>query len=1093
MAGESARVASPAAGDETRAAARFADFIERLWAQGDHVFPALGHFDSGDGNEKWGGATFRGSRGHFRCIDHILVPEWIRSQLTYAGVHHRARLSRSRLDHLCQTLSFQIPALAARRRVQARPQFPRTAPLSAETAAMWRSYGRGADAAAGRWAAAHPGVRCSADSIGTTMHTAAEEAFRGLARATRDPGVTAAMAAAAIAEGALIAVKRRERNRARRQYRQRRAAHADLLAQVVADTRRRNTATRRGVRTRGFPVAAGAAHLAQMYGSVGTPPPPIDGSILRDITHDPASLAELAAMDVPVTLREFRAEVGRLRRVTAGCDGLTADHLRQMPQGGAMESAVFQMVVDTFTGTRGTDGETSLTACVIYWLYKKRSRLEPKNYRTIGVQSMLRKIVQGLILRRIRPLIERFLHGSQGAYRARRGADDAALLLHLMLRRGMLSGVSIVLALLDIIKAFDTTSSVLVLSLLRALALPPAIINVLQGLYGQATYAERLDDGSLGAYCHFLMGLPQGDVLSGIFFGFVLEYTRRITLRDVPAHIRGDRLFMDATLPVLAEPRLWTRQEESRALRRQQVARATDVLFASGRDAGPSRRGHAVAVPVADITATAVISIALDLLMYADDTTTATTTTASTATLTQGFGDSLSHVSGGHLQLSAGIDAGSKMGTVQGGAAGTAAAIAERRPPPGANGRPPTRWLFPHPVLGLPAWEHPHVDFVGTCIEAGGELDRHLRTRMGMGDTRCAVDRAQLGPRSELSRAGRIELFIESALAVVMAGASLWVLSVSAERSLDYWFLSRMATNVLGMRGVQRAGGFSADMASVLHVAEQWRGKPIRMPSALVVERRAGHFGRVLREIAAAQSASTEPPYHAIAAFSSAVRPARQAAAPPLPDDTRRIFLSCGIPGDWRARTMEDMAVLGLSLEHALAPGSWKRAFRRFPDMRHYVMYIPRVDSTGAQWSQAISRGSFERWRDRISRDAALTGRTWLTLRAPADAALAATRACLLRICRGHGFGLDVAAHGVARIMACGEGHVADAQDKFRASKWWWRGYCDGGQLQWRCGLCGELGHSADVCADAVCEVCRDAGQVYVGHSRASVLCPARR
>ena len=80
----------------------------------------------------------------------------------------------------------------------------------------------------------------------------------------------------------------------------------------------------------------------------------------------------------------------------------------------------------------------------------------PRNYRPIGILSVLYKLFAIVILNRIKPLIDKILPKEQAGFRKGWGCDDHLQALRLAAEKATEWGETVWACSLDVEKAFDT-------------------------------------------------------------------------------------------------------------------------------------------------------------------------------------------------------------------------------------------------------------------------------------------------------------------------------------------------------------------------------------------------------------------------------------------------------------------------------------------------------------------------------------------------------------------------------------------------------------------------------------------------------------
>jgi Reverse transcriptase (RNA-dependent DNA polymerase) len=163
-------------------------------------------------------------------------------------------------------------------------------------------------------------------------------------------------------------------------------------------------------------------------------------------------------------------------------------------------------------------------------IYKgKGSKLDPNNYRGIAVQCALAKCFAAVLERRISQHLEgqHLRSPFQSGFRQRLGTQNNLLVLkHLQARycfpefRG--SNEVCYVCFIDFVKAFDKVQRQLMWERARCLGFEGKLLAALQFMYRKVSMRVKLG-GRMGAVFDSLMGVKQGDPLSPVLFGMLIE------------------------------------------------------------------------------------------------------------------------------------------------------------------------------------------------------------------------------------------------------------------------------------------------------------------------------------------------------------------------------------------------------------------------------------------------------------------------------------------------------------------------------------------------------------------------------------------
>ncbi|KAF8562651.1 hypothetical protein P879_12020, partial [Paragonimus westermani] len=134
----------------------------------------------------------------------------------------------------------------------------------------------------------------------------------------------------------------------------------------------------------------------------------------------------------------------------------------------------------------------------------------PTDYRPIAVSSVLQRMLHKILAKRVRDTVS--FSSLQVAFQKKDGCLEASTLLHTVLRTAHDEVKPVVMAFLDISKAFDSVSHDTILRSARQHGLPPPLVRYLTRLYKDSL--TIWDDASVR--CR--RGVRQGDPLSLALF-----------------------------------------------------------------------------------------------------------------------------------------------------------------------------------------------------------------------------------------------------------------------------------------------------------------------------------------------------------------------------------------------------------------------------------------------------------------------------------------------------------------------------------------------------------------------------------------------
>lgn len=148
------------------------------------------------------------------------------------------------------------------------------------------------------------------------------------------------------------------------------------------------------------------------------------------------------------------------------------------------------------------------------------------NYRGISLSVIAAKLVNKMLLNRIRSKIDKHLRPNQNGFRPGRSTTAHILTLRRLIEGVRSHNLKAVLVFIDFKKAFDSIHRERMLQILRAYDIPEKLVNAI-GLMYQNTKARVLTPDGETELFEILAGVLQGDTLAPYIFAIVLDYVMR--------------------------------------------------------------------------------------------------------------------------------------------------------------------------------------------------------------------------------------------------------------------------------------------------------------------------------------------------------------------------------------------------------------------------------------------------------------------------------------------------------------------------------------------------------------------------------------
>lgn len=265
-------------------------------------------------------------------------------------------------------------------------------------------------------------------------------------------------------------------------------------------------------------------------------------SLVKSKVHDDINV-HLATLNVkpstataflyPVSDGEICSIIGNKikMKTSSGPDKIPASIIKKLPN--------LIPVLTSLCNRMISDGE--FPKCLkdgrVIFIHKKDSKSNISNYRPITVLNTFSKIFESVIANRIADFLKKFrpLHEHQYAFKPRIGTEDALLKLVSTLQTELSNG-SLVLAMsLDIAKAFDSVSHVLLIKKMERMGFRGLFSSLLTS-YLQNRNLYTCVKNVQSANVIMKEGLPQGSVLGPLLFSIFLDDLFSLS---VPGRILG--------------------------------------------------------------------------------------------------------------------------------------------------------------------------------------------------------------------------------------------------------------------------------------------------------------------------------------------------------------------------------------------------------------------------------------------------------------------------------------------------------------------------------------------------------------------------
>jgi hypothetical protein len=162
-------------------------------------------------------------------------------------------------------------------------------------------------------------------------------------------------------------------------------------------------------------------------------------------------------------------------------------------------------------------------------IFKKGDKTLCKNYRGITLIDVAYKIVEAIVLSRIRTPVDQSLRENQSGFRPGRSTIDQIYTLRQVLETRREFRRPTIIAFIDFKAAFDSVDRKRMYQLLADFGLPSKIVRLVEQMYMGSENVVRAASGTSAPFS-VLTGVKQGALLSPTLFIIVLDFVLRAAM-----------------------------------------------------------------------------------------------------------------------------------------------------------------------------------------------------------------------------------------------------------------------------------------------------------------------------------------------------------------------------------------------------------------------------------------------------------------------------------------------------------------------------------------------------------------------------------
>ena len=239
---------------------------------------------------------------------------------------------------------------------------------------------------------------------------------------------------------------------------------------------------------------------------------------MQSIPH-PIPGTQQSIEELNITKEEVKNAISSLKNNKApGSDLITAEVLKA---GGEPIVNTLHLIFSKILKEETTP--IHFSTMLITPVHKKGDKSMPQNYRAIALLSIPEKVLNKILLTKIREKTEVFTSDRQYGFRPNKGTVDAIFIVRQLMQKSKERGMNCHYHFVDFKSAFDTIWRKALWKMMRSIGVCNKIVNIVEKMYEKTTCAVVVDK-FLTDWFSVSVGVRQGCLLSPTLFNLFLDF-----------------------------------------------------------------------------------------------------------------------------------------------------------------------------------------------------------------------------------------------------------------------------------------------------------------------------------------------------------------------------------------------------------------------------------------------------------------------------------------------------------------------------------------------------------------------------------------